>query len=284
MDRYRCLAARALLLVAVVSRDATFILERWSGNAAGTAEEAAAWIVAVCGAVLLSLPALFAVTSSALAPSKLLQLSRRAAGLSGVALILIGAVAALCATDVSTLLVGTATAGLGAWSVAAAIVPRPHGSIGVAAEGPSGRWAAVLFVLSMMTLASMPHGCTKDRAYVAAMKSDLRNLTTAEEAIFAETGRYSAQPGERFRSSSGVIGLHITLTEDGWTARAAHVSVSGECYMFYGSTPIGTAEQEGVVACRVSVSRSQGGDNLALMSLGLFLAALGVLINRPARD
>src|SRR2546425_11128415 len=51
----------------------------------------------------------------------------------------------------------------------------------------------------------------------AVMKSDLRNLVTAEEAYFADSVKYTDKLPGLFRPSPGVIGLHIALTTDGWT-------------------------------------------------------------------
>jgi prepilin-type N-terminal cleavage/methylation domain-containing protein len=36
---------------------------------------------------------------------------------------------------------------------------------------------------------------TKEKAYIATMKSDLRNLLTAEESYFAESISYTTNPG-----------------------------------------------------------------------------------------
>lgn len=58
----------------------------------------------------------------------------------------------------------------------------------------------------------------KEREYVAAMKSDLRNLVTAEEAYFADSVKYTATVGPgglNFTVTPGNTPPHITLTADG---------------------------------------------------------------------
>ncbi len=84
----------------------------------------------------------------------------------------------------------------------------------------------------------------------AVMKSDLRNLITAEEAYFADHVKYTADVTGVFQSSPGVIGLHITLTADGWTGRVGHEGTTTVCVIYVGSTPISPATAEGKPVCR----------------------------------
>src|SRR2546430_16773492 len=67
---------------------------------------------------------------------------------------------------------------------------------------------------------------TKEKAYLASMKSDLRNLITAEEAYFADSVKYTSNLGTAYATTSGVVGPTITVTANGFTAneiRRAHV-------------------------------------------------------------
>src|SRR5439155_17168462 len=72
----------------------------------------------------------------------------------------------------------------------------------------------------------------------AVMKSDLRNLITAEEAYFADHVKYTGDVTGIFQPSPGVIGLHITLTTDGWTGSVGHEGTTTVCVIYVGSTPI----------------------------------------------
>src|SRR5437773_10171119 len=87
----------------------------------------------------------------------------------------------------------------------------------------------------------------------AVMKSDLRNLVTAEEAYFADHVKYTAdlsQVASFFRPRPGVIGLHITLTADGWTGSVGHEGTTTVCVIYVGSTAIPPATTEGKPVCR----------------------------------
>src|SRR5712664_3722927 len=87
----------------------------------------------------------------------------------------------------------------------------------------------------------------------AVMKSDLRNLVTAEEAYFADSVKYTADLktiASFYKSSPGVIGLHITLTADGWTGSVGHEGTVTICVIYVGATAIAPATQEGKPVCR----------------------------------
>lgn len=89
--------------------------------------------------------------------------------------------------------------------------------------------------------------------YVAAMKSDLRNLVTAEEAFFADSVKYSARIGPggvNYSVSEGNTWPTITLTRDGWTAVIGNRNTPTRCMMFVGSTPLPPAVREGEPVCR----------------------------------
>src|SRR5712691_2155615 len=79
----------------------------------------------------------------------------------------------------------------------------------------------------------------------AVMKSDLRNLVTAEEAYFADHVKYTADVGAIFQPSPGVIGLHVTLTADGWTGSVGHEGTTTVCVIYVGSTANPSATAEG---------------------------------------
>src|SRR5881397_1233098 len=90
---------------------------------------------------------------------------------------------------------------------------------------------------------------TKEKAYLASMKSDLRNLVTAEEAYFADLVKYTTNLGTAFATTTGVVGPTITLTADGWTARVSHTMTTKTCAIYVGSKPITPAIREGEPRC-----------------------------------
>ncbi len=109
-------------------------------------------------------------------------------------------------------------------------------------------------VLGILASIAMPSfKSTKGKAYAATLRTDLRNLATAEEAYFYETGMYGSSTAlVRFNGSQGV---NITVTEatlSGWSATATHpLSDPLTCAVFYGNAaPVSPASVEGAIACR----------------------------------
>jgi len=97
-------------------------------------------------------------------------------------------------------------------------------------------------------------GNSKERARVAAMKSDLRNLVSAEEAYYSNGQTYygGAVPNAAmpFDPSEGVTVTLSTVTASGWAAQATQVTTTKTCSIFVGTgTPIAPATVEGRVAC-----------------------------------
>ena len=93
---------------------------------------------------------------------------------------------------------------------------------------------------------------TKEKTYVAQMKSDLRNLATAEEAFFYDSTKYSASLAQlnNFSPSSGVT-LTVTAAPGGWNAVASHAQTARRCYLFAGAgPPIPPATVEGRIVCQ----------------------------------
>jgi hypothetical protein len=85
------------------------------------------------------------------------------------------------------------------------------------------------------------------------MKSDLRNLITAEEAYFADSVKYSATIGAggiTFVQSTGNTAPTINLTADGWTANIKNVNTTKTCSVYIGSTALAPAVKEGEAKCQ----------------------------------
>jgi hypothetical protein len=91
-----------------------------------------------------------------------------------------------------------------------------------------------------------------EQDYVAAMKSDLRNLVTAEEVYFADSVRYTTQIGRGGLTLSVTAGNelpNIALTADGWLASIRNANTQIRCMIFVGSTSNPPARKEGVTVC-----------------------------------
>jgi type IV pilus assembly protein PilA len=96
---------------------------------------------------------------------------------------------------------------------------------------------------------------TKEKAIVASMKSDLRNLAGTQEAYWNQNQTYYAGliPAAVFPfvPSPGVTLTIINSTAAGWSAKATAVPLTvTECFIFYGTTPpVPPATADAAVAC-----------------------------------
>ena len=111
----------------------------------------------------------------------------------------------------------------------------------------------VVVIIGILAAIAIPKFAnTKQKAYVAQMKSDLKNLATAEEAYFYDSTSYTTSlvALNNFRSSTGVT---LTISEGtpmGWSAQAVHGQTTRACYLFSGNaTPVGNATIAGKITC-----------------------------------
>jgi prepilin-type N-terminal cleavage/methylation domain-containing protein len=81
----------------------------------------------------------------------------------------------------------------------------------------------VVVIIGLFATVAIPKfSSSRDKALVAAMKSDLRNLVTQQESRLADSGSYvTSFPPTIWSPSTGVTGPTIALTPTGWTARWA---------------------------------------------------------------
>jgi len=111
----------------------------------------------------------------------------------------------------------------------------------------------VVAIIGLLAVIAIPKLTSlKERAQVAAMKSDLRNLVTIEENYFAQNLKYASDLGTAYAVSAGNTMPTITLTGDGWTATMSSASTGQLCAVFMGSTPARPATKEGAPACEKS--------------------------------
>src|SRR5438128_5247557 len=119
---------------------------------------------------------------------------------------------------------------------------RPLAPGGLAAMSRNGftliELLIVVVIIGLLATIAIPmFSNTKEKAYVAAMKSDLRHLATAEEAFSYDSRKYTtnfAMMGN-YISSVGVI-LNITeATPAGWSATTTSLYAPGrQCALFSG--------------------------------------------------
>ncbi len=111
----------------------------------------------------------------------------------------------------------------------------------------------VVVIIGILAAIAIPKFAnTKEKAYISAMKSDLRNMAAAEEAYFADNLQYTtATTAMDFNPSQGVtVSPSSTDVGKGWSATAEHTGTDVLCEIYYGAGESGTtATIEGVVAC-----------------------------------
>jgi len=95
---------------------------------------------------------------------------------------------------------------------------------------------------------------TKGKANSATIRSDLRNLVTAEEAYYYDNSEYTDNVSQlKYNNSNGVTIISLTKTPGGWSAVATHPSAYPlRCALYVGDAPPPdpAAETEGVIGCK----------------------------------
>ena len=109
----------------------------------------------------------------------------------------------------------------------------------------------VVVIIGILAAIAIPKFAnTKEKAYIASMKSDLRNLVTAQEAYFSDNNSaYAASTtamGTAYRSSTGVTVTLGGVSATGWAATATHGSTTKTCTLTLGSG----ATNEGEPICQ----------------------------------
>ena len=87
----------------------------------------------------------------------------------------------------------------------------------------------VVVIIGILAAIAIPKFAnTKTKAYTAAMKSDLRNLVTAEESFFADSTRYIVYGDTtklKFKPSTGVNTPTIVVGSGYWSATVTHQQI-----------------------------------------------------------
>ena len=113
----------------------------------------------------------------------------------------------------------------------------------------------VVVIIGILAAIAIPKFAnTKSKAYITAMKSDLRNLVTAEEAYFSDFTTYTGTlTTTQFNPSAGVTYSVSSATGTGWSATATHTGLVGAsiagCHVALGAAETTATENEGTPYC-----------------------------------
>jgi type IV pilus assembly protein PilA len=115
----------------------------------------------------------------------------------------------------------------------------------------------VVVIIGILAAIAIPKFAnTKSKAYVTAMKSDLRNLVTAEEAFFSDSSRYTATLTQlQYKNSTGVMTPALNTGPGYWSATVTHSQLaSSTCGIGVNTTnPQVSTAGDGEPACFVYV-------------------------------
>src|SRR3954465_6215083 len=85
----------------------------------------------------------------------------------------------------------------------------------------------VVVIIGILAAIAIPKFAnTKSKAYITAMKSDLRNLVSAQESYFSDSAAYAPTAATLgFKSSTGVTAPAITTYAGAWMATNSHTQI-----------------------------------------------------------
>ena len=123
----------------------------------------------------------------------------------------------------------------------------------------------VVVIIGILAAVAIPKfSNTKEKAYVASMKSDLKNLVSTQESYFADNNAYGAQApitdqagAYKYSPSQGNTVTIGVATATGWNATVVNPAVTSTgtstCGIFAGNaarpTGMPATAPEGVPAC-----------------------------------
>jgi len=114
----------------------------------------------------------------------------------------------------------------------------------------------VVVIIGLLAAIAIPKfAATKDKAHMASMRGDLRNLATAQESYWSEFATYynGSVPATvlLYNPSPGINIVISAADAGGWSASASSPSVASKsCALFIGTaSALSPATVAGVIAC-----------------------------------
>jgi prepilin-type N-terminal cleavage/methylation domain-containing protein len=117
----------------------------------------------------------------------------------------------------------------------------------------------VIVIIGILAAIAIPrYSAVKEKAFLATVKSDLKNLEVSEEAYASSNdGQYfshiyltPSDSANTFGASPDVVITTTASGSAGWSATATHTSVPGHtCSIFVGTASVAPAVFDGAPAC-----------------------------------
>jgi len=110
----------------------------------------------------------------------------------------------------------------------------------------------VVVIIGILASIAIPKfSATREKAYVASMKSDLRKLSAKQEIYYHDNFQYTTDKASLEILESEAVTVTIGVgTNRGWSATASHSGTSITCAMYYGdASQVTPATQPNTVGC-----------------------------------
>jgi type IV pilus assembly protein PilA len=118
----------------------------------------------------------------------------------------------------------------------------------------------VVVIIGILAAIAIPKFAnTKEKAYLASMKSDLRNMATVQEGYFSDFQAYTAGTAKNqagvtaslsgFVPSAGVEVVAVASGGTGWSATTSHTATTKTCAIFIGVAAVAPATVEAEPKC-----------------------------------
>ena len=115
----------------------------------------------------------------------------------------------------------------------------------------------VVVIIGILAAIAIPKfSATREKAYFAAMKSDVKNLASQQEIYYSDHYSYSKVVADLSFTNSEGVNVGIGATSSGWDATATHSALGATegCSIYYGTATAktlgsATPSAPGEVAC-----------------------------------
>jgi len=114
----------------------------------------------------------------------------------------------------------------------------------------------VVVIIGILAAIAIPKfSATREKAYFAAMKSDLKNLASAQEIYYMDVYSYTTDTDSLAFTNSAGVTTTITANATGWSGASTHAALGASegCALYYGDITVPTSPttpgNAGVTSC-----------------------------------